>query len=395
MPRPARPATPTLNTGHSLYSAIKAIWYFNGGVCVDALGTGNLTAQGTAGTASGSYGEVGRLNANDEAYRATASAAQKVTTAGSLLWYGVPLATSNTYGPVFSLPYNQAGDSPYSAFGLERSASGDNIALRVADGVAAYFVPSAGLGGWDWSALYNTDVTVVGNHSNGAQALYVNGTSRGTDTLPINIGYGASSYIGFGPLAAAYAGYNAQTDNILGILLNRVATGAEIAAFDADPWEVLRADVAPTLVGTTINAAAIQVAFEWSTAVNRASFDATFGGTLHSGLALGSYISGEGTTTLTYALSPTGKVFKSDFDTGVTVSIASGKVTAVSGGLGNDTITNASVTNNSTVIYRPAGTATYKVEADGLYSNTDDGTIGGRSGVGRGRHRGRRRGRWM
>ncbi len=244
MPRPGRPATPTLQTGHALYSALVALHYSDGsGNLIDAKGGASLTPQGTADVVvDGTYGSVGRMDANDESFRASASAGQRVTE-GSIVWYGIPLATASAYAPIYGITWNQAGDNPYVAMSLYRESSGDNVVFAHNNGIATFnFTPT---GGYDWHLLYGTDVCLIANNGNGDQELWVNGTSRGTSSQAGTMEYGidhstTNSYIGTGPMATGELSRNAQIKTILGMEFNRVLTDPEVTLINDDPWLLMR-----------------------------------------------------------------------------------------------------------------------------------------------------------
>ncbi len=397
MPRPARPATPTLQTGHSLYSALKGLWYNDGtGNMVDALAALNLPAVGTAGTATGSYGAVGRCDAADEGFNAAAAAANKVTGDVTICWYGVPTGTpTDARAPIFGIARTAAGGgAKYSLCFTREGFAPDNVLLQLSDGVGQY---GASAGGWNWSSLYNSDVTLIGEHDDaGAQDFLVNNTSRGSFFMSGDVGYGADAVLGFGVLTTADAGTNPNIDNILGMQLNRKMTPSEKAEWDADPWVLLRPPAppdAPTVVSITFNDTGDEVAIEVSDSVTVATFAGTISGAI-APVQFGSLLSGDGTATLTVALTG-GKIYRDDFEGAITVDIDAGsfEATNVSGSTGNDAVVDAATTNDSEEIETPVGVLiTYEVRIGEDASNEASGTIGG-SSPGRGRHRGRHRGR--
>lgn len=171
-------------------------------------------------------------------------------------------------------------------------------------------------------------------------------------------------------------------------------SAGEMAAIMADPFAPFRAPPVPTVSTATINSAADRITVVWSAATDVVAISGSLSGARNS-IALGNLISGDGTATHVYGLSPTGKVFKSDFEGAITLNLGAGMVESSSGAVANEAVTGQAVTNSSGVIYTPTGTHTYKIAADSVYSNEVDVTIGGAETVpARSRDRGRHRGRW-
>lgn len=401
MPRPARPATPTLQTGHSLYSALVGLWYNDGtGNMVDALAALNLPAVGTAGTATGSFGAVGRCDAADEGFRAAAAAGNKLNGDVTICWYGVPTGTpTDARAPIFGIARTAAGGgAKFSLCFAREPFAPDNVLLQISDGVAQY---GASGGGWNWSALYNTDVTLIGEHDDaGAQDFLVNNTSRGSFTLSGNLGYGADAVLGFGVLTTADAGTNPKLDNILGMQLNRKMTPSEKAEWDADPWVLLRTPsppAAPTILSIVAASDGASVDVTYSDSVDvTVDFAASISGTADTGLTLGSVSAGDGTDTHSYPVVG-GKIHSPSWDTAVTLDMDAGSVEATNAGgtTGNDAIVDQAVTNGSDEIYTPRDIhMTYKITSLGQDSNTVTGIIG-EGGIGRQRGRGRGRHTWF
>ena len=400
MPRPARPATPTLQTGHSLYSALVGCWYNAGGATmVDAMAALDLPAAGGANTATGSFGEVGRCDANDEGFYAAAAAGHKVNE-GTLAWYGVPTAApGGTAAPIFGISRTVAGGGARFSFAFTRSGgAADNVLLYVTDGVGAYVVPNAGAGGFDWSASYNTDVTLIGTHdADGAQELFVNGVSRGTFVLSGPLGYGADARVGVGVFTTADAGTNPKTDMMLGLLLNRPMTAPEIAAFEADPWEILRPPkppAAPTIVSKSVTHNELTVNYSAACSAT-GSFSATLNGTINP-VVVGSVSAGDGTATHTYPI--TGKIYSDTFEDDITLDLGPNSVEATNGAgsTGNDAVTGAAVDNESEEFWTPRTphVLRYKIVIGATESNVVSGIIG-EGGIGRQRGRGRGRRTWF
>ena len=400
MPRPAPPAPLTLQTGHSLYTGLVGLWYNDGtGNMVDALAALNLPAVGTAGTATGSFGAVGRCDAADEGFNAAALAGNKLNGDVTICWYGVPTGTpTDARAPIFGIARTAAGGgAKYSLCFTRDSFAPDVALLQLTDGVGGY-----GTGGYNWSGLYNTDVTLIGEHDDaGAQDFLVNNTSRGTFFLSGNLGYGADAVLGFGVLTTADAGTNPKTDNILGMQLSRKMTPSEKAEWDADPWVLLRPPLPPDppeILSATGSTAGDEVTVGYSDSVDvTGSFAASLSGTLVPGLTLGAVSAGDGTATHTYPIVG-GKLYDEDFEGTITLDMDADSVEAtnITGSTGNDAVVDQEVINGSTEFRTPREVhMTYKVQSFGQDSNTATGIIGGSSSPGRGRHRGRRRGRWM
>lgn len=221
--------------------------------------------------------------------------------------------------------------------------------------------------------------------------MWKNGSDLSSSATAAQVGTPTTAAFRIGKAANVQGGDLFELDYLI-ILNTEVTSSGDIATLFTDPVAMWR-PVIPALSSATINAGATTLTLVWSTAVTDASFAATLSGQRKT-IAVGALQSGDGTDTHVYALSPTGKIFKSALEAGtVAITIASGKVTAVSGGNPNATITAQSVTNNSTVIYTPAGVLmTYKVLVGATVSNEASGTIGSSpQRGGRGRYRLRRR----
>ena len=397
MPRLSRPTTLTLQTGHSLYTGLVGLWYNDGtGNMVDALSALNLPAVGTAGTATGSYGAVGRCDAADEGFNAAAAAGNKLNGDVTICWYGVPTGTpTDARAPIFGIARTAAGGgTKFSLCFTREGFAPDNILLQFSDGVGQY---GASGGGWNWSSLYNTDVTLIGEHDDaGAQDFLVNNTSRGSNSVGGNLGYGADAVLGFGVLTTADAGTNPKIDNILGMQLSRKMTPSEKAEWDNDPWVLLRNPSPPdppTIVSATVNTTGDEITVVYSDSVTvTVDFAGSLSGTAATGLTLGTISSGDGTNTHVYPIVG-GIVHIVTFDATVLLNMDAGSVEAtnIAGSTGNDAVVDQAVTNNSDEFYTPRDThMTYKITSFGQDSNTDTGIIGqvgsgegsGRSGFG-------------
>lgn len=160
------------------------------------------------------------------------------------------------------------------------------------------------------------------------------------------------------------------------IIYDKELDATEMASAMADPVEPFRPQDPATLVSASINAAGTQLTTVWSEAVDPGTFAGTITGTRKT-IAIGSYVSGTGTTTLVYGLSPSGKVFSDDFEGNITLSLDAGATETTAGAVPSDAVVDAAVTNNSTVIYTPTGVRLYYRIADGPdTSNTANGVIG-------------------
>lgn len=156
----------------------------------------------------------------------------------------------------------------------------------------------------------------------------------------------------------------------------------DIATLFADPVAMFRPQDPATLTSASINAAGTQLTTVWSEAVDPGTFTGTISGTRKT-ISIGSYVSGTGTTTLVYGLSPSGKVFNTDFEGDITLSLDAGATETTAGAVASDAVVDAAVTNNSTLIYTPTGVRLYYRIADGPdFSNIASGIIGDSGGSG-------------